>query len=94
MEVARNRSAAQRTIPVKQAPSAMLMSSSVALEAVREVNEGAALTLKDVQERLHCEKKKAIRLIKNEPGVMKIGKSYLIPQSAFDRVLRRSLVAA
>jgi len=96
MEAGRNRSAASREVPVRHAPapSCMVMSSPLAMEAVREVNQGETLTVKDVQERLHCEKKKAIRLFRSEPGVMKIGKSYIIPQSAFDRVLRRSLVAA
>jgi len=70
----------------------MLVSSPLAVEAVREVNEKKTLTLKDVMERLHCGKNAAIRLVKHEPGVLKPGKFYIIPQASFDRILFRSLV--
>jgi hypothetical protein len=88
MYAAKNRSEAQR--PTEAV--VVLKSSPVAQEAIKEINEGKSLTIKDVQERLRCEKDKAIRLFRREPGVTKIGKSYLIPQFVFDRVLARNLV--
>jgi len=62
--------------------------------SVREVIDCDVFTIRDVQARLHCAKDKALRLAKKEPGVVKIGKSYLIPRSVFERLIRRSLIAA
>lgn len=78
------------------APSAapLLMSSPLVETAVKEINDGNSLTIPDVMQRLHCGKDKAVRTFKKEQGVSKIGKSYIIPQSVFDRVVRRGLIAA
>ena len=70
-----------------------LTSSPVVETAVREISQSNTLTIKDVMERFHCEKDKALRIFKKQPGVSKIGKSYIIPQSVFERVVRQSLVA-
>ena len=70
----------------------MLMSSPLVETAVKEINQCNSLTTEDVMRRLHCGKDKALRIFKKEPGVSKIGKSYIIPQSVFDRVVRRGLV--
>jgi hypothetical protein len=90
MDAAINRkSKPQQKRPVS---TPLLMSSSLVETVVREINEGNSLTLKDIQARLHCEKDKAVRIFRNEPGVTKIGKAYLIPQSVFDRVVSRGLI--
>jgi hypothetical protein len=95
IELARSRSAMPYSAgrPASApAPTAVLMSSPLVLEAMKEVNAVNTLTIEDVMLRLHCGKDKALRTFKREPGVVKIGKSYLIPQSVFDRVVRRGLI--
>ena len=71
----------------------VLMSSPVIQTAIREIGDGDTLTIPDVCEKLHCKKDKAIRLVRKRHGVAKIGKSYLIPRSVFESIIRESLVA-
>jgi len=94
MEQARARAAGLDLPSGKPTKLSVLVSSGQADTSVREISDGESLTIRDVQARLRCEKDKALRMFKKEPGVVKIGKSYLIPRSVFERVLRRSLIAA
>jgi hypothetical protein len=90
VEAARLRS----TDPKKgKEPRPILMSSPGIRTAIQEIDDGHTLTIPDVCEKLRCKKDKALRLVRKRDGVVKIGKSYLIPRSVFEAIIRESLVA-
>ena len=73
----------------------VLMSSPVIQTALSEIMNGDTLTIPDVMRTLHCKRDKAIRFTRRGlgRGVMKIGKSYVIPRSVFEEMIAELLAA-
>jgi hypothetical protein len=82
---------AKATPPLRSATTPLLVSDLVSQQCLLEVNDGKVLTLKEITEKLHMSKETVRRTFMNEPGVIKIGGDYRVPQYVFDRVVIRAM---
>ena len=54
---------------------------------IADVREGRVYTFKNITTMLHCSKEKARMLFRNEPGVVRLGTDYRVPDTVFQRVV-------
>ena len=58
---------------------------------IDDVRKGRVYTFKNITTMLHCSKNKARLLFKDEPGVVRLGTSYRVPETVFQRVVNRMM---
>ena len=57
-----------------------------------DAKEGRLFTLQQIADRLQISHEQARRMFRREPGVVRIGSVYRIPENVLDRVLTQLLV--
>jgi hypothetical protein len=56
---------------------------------IADVREGRVYTFKNITTMLHCSKNKARLLFRDEPGVVRLGTDYRVPDTVFRRVVNQ-----
>ena len=68
-----------------------LMSPVEIDRCIADVREGRVYTFKNITTMLRCSKEKVRKLFAKEPGVVRLGTDYRVPDTVFQRVVSRMI---